>query len=146
MPDEGSVGVVFDLNAEELFGVIADYKERGGNLRDVAESARAIMKTAVDDLFDTEGNGQWKRSKRAEEEGGKTLQDTDLLAQTIDTEAGDDWVLVGSNVPHGKFHLPPEKSGHEVTMGIMPVRDWLAIDEDEVMDDIADLMLDHLIG
>lgn len=143
---EGSVGVVFDLNAEELFRVIEDYEKRGGNLRDVAESSRAIMKTAVDDLFDTEGNGQWKKSKRAEEEGGKTLQDTDLLAQTIDTEAGDDWVLVGSNVPYGRFHLPPEKSGHEVTTGIMPVRDWLDIDEDEVMGEIVDLMLDHLVG
>lgn len=143
--------VIFELDVGSLDRICADYLARGGDLRPVVESSRSILKTAVDDIFNTEGSASasgatWKASRRAEEQGGMTLQDTGLLAGTLDTEAGEDWVLVGSNVPYGKYHLPPEKSGHEITTGIMPVRDWLDIDEDEVFEEIGDLMLDHLVS
>ena len=143
--------VAVDIDCAELISAIGEYKARGGDLRDITHSSEAILKAAIDDLFATEGTASpggkaWKKSRRALNQSGMTLQDTGNLAGTIFTDSGEDWVSAGSNVPYGKFHLPPEKSGHAVTTGVMPVRDWLDVDEEDVLDQVEDLLLTHLAG
>lgn len=143
--------VAVDIDTSKLERLIDEYRERGEDLRDVAYQARAILKTAIDDIFYTEGTAsakgeKWKPSRRAIDQGGMTLNDTGILAGTLDMDSGEDWVSGGSAVPYGKYHLPPEKSGHDVTTGVMPVRDWLDVDEDAFLDDVGDLLVSHLAG
>jgi len=58
---------------------------------------------------------------------------------SIERDFGSDWGSAGTDVPYGAFHLPPEKSGHQTTTGVMPVRDFLDINEDEVVEEISAL-------
>lgn len=132
-----------DFDASALTDVIAEYVKKGGELSRLGPSVGEILREAVDYQFDSEGNGSWKASARAILQGGKTLQDTGNLAGTMETEVefvGQELVaFVGSNIPYAPFHLPPEKSGHAVSTGVMPVRDYFDIDEEEVMEEIGDL-------
>src|SRR5690349_14119192 len=135
------------LDISSLEKAIAEYEKNGRDLEDFFKSAETVLIEAVDREFDTEGRGHWKKSLRAELEGGKTLEKSGTLAGSISHGAshGKDFVEVGTNVPYAGFHLPPEKSGHPVTTGIMPVRDFLDFDQDEVLEELADLLGDALV-
>lgn len=134
-----------DFDASELEGAVEAYAKKVGDLDRLAPTVAEILREAVDYVFDTEGDGSWKPSARAILQGGKTLQDTGNLAGTIEADAtfvGNEIVaFVGSDVPYAPYHLPPEKSGHPVVTGVMPVRDFLDIDADDVMDEIGDLFV-----
>lgn len=133
----------FDVS--ELLKGIDEQRRRASNLEPFWKGAESILVEAVDYEFDSEGRGKWKKSLRAELQGGKTLQDTGLGAGSIKATHGKDFVEAGTNVWYMVFHLPPEKSGHPVTTGIMPVRDYLDVDEEEVFDELVDLLLAHLV-
>ncbi|HEX4334702.1 MAG TPA: hypothetical protein VH062_02245 [Polyangiaceae bacterium] len=137
------VKVGFDTS--ELDGVLDEWIARGGNVRALMPSAAQVLVDAVDYEFYSEGRGQWKPSLRALLEGGKTLNDTGVLAGSIQPDYGEDWATAFTDVPYGVYHLPPEKSGHS-SKGIMPVRDFLDIDIDGASDEIVDLFLREVIG
>ena len=133
------------FDAKELEGVLDPWIARGGNLRALTPSIANILVEAVDNEFYTEGRGSWKPSLRALLDGGKTLTDTDVLAGSIQPGYSEDEAWAFTDVPYGAYHLPPEKSGHP-SKGIMPVRDFLDIDNEEVSDEIVDLFLREMVG
>lgn len=112
--------------------------------------------------FDTEkapDGTPWEPSRRAQEEGGKTLTDTARLRNSIDYATAGDKVLVGSNLKYARIHqkggiIRPKKakrllfkgcdgsmvSAKEVTI---PARPYLGVskdDRDEVKETIAEFM------
>lgn len=133
------------FDAKELEGALDPWIARGGNLRALMPRAAEIIMEAVDYEFYSEGRGSWKPSLRALLEGGKTLNDTGVLAGTLKREYDESSANVYSDVPYAPYHLPPEKSGHP-SKGIMPVRDFLEIDIDAASDEIADLFLREMVG
>jgi phage gpG-like protein len=127
-----------DFDTRALQKVVDEFAKKGGETERLMPTVASILVEAVDYQFDTEGKGTWKKSARAILQGGKTLQDHGFLAD-IQPDHGKDWGEAYSDLPYAGFHLPPEKSGHPVTTGKMPVRDYLAIDEQEALEEIGDL-------
>jgi len=81
--------------------------------------------------------------------GSRPLTDTGAL-MNISHEVSDDGksVLIGTNQEYGKYHLPPEKTGHESENKI-PVRDWLQLSENakkEILDVAADYLSKKIGG
>jgi phage virion morphogenesis protein len=65
------------------------------------------VKQRVDERFEGgfgPGGVPWKRSRRAAEQGGKTLVDSARLAQSITREPGPRSVVVGTNVAYAAIH------------------------------------------
>jgi hypothetical protein len=104
--------------------------------------------TAIDDLIQSEGNGDWpdllpstlKRHPRRR--GGQLLQDTGLLAQIQQSpdSPGPDWVEVRSPAPYAIYHTSDEPRK------IIPLRDFLAIDMPAVLDNIGEELLREIDG
>jgi len=89
-----------DLLKRRLSGMIA----HGENMLPLFRDIAAIMADEVEGNFDAQGRPPWKPSKRAQREGGKTLQDTGQLAASIQefvtaTSAG-----VGTNKEYAAIH------------------------------------------
>lgn len=141
MADE-SVSVELDTKA--LQAIVDEFALNYESLSEIMPAAASVLVGAVDYEFHTEGRGRWKKSKRAEEQGGKTLQDTGILAGSIQPAHGDGWFGAYTETPYAVFHLPPEKSGVP-SKGIMPVRDFLDIDMADAMEEVADLIVEHLV-
>jgi len=77
--------------------------------------------------------GNWTKSGRLSAKGHRRVARNQVLVDAgnlrqISFKVVDDGVLIGSDRDYGKFHLPPEKSGHP-SKNVMPVRDWLDFDE-----------------
>lgn len=95
--------------------------------------------TAVDDLIQNEGNGQWPDlapstlRRHPRRRGGSLLQDTGQLAniQQAAGSPGPDWVEVASPAPYAIYHVS------QGTRRVIPLRDFLDIDFATVLDDIA---------
>lgn len=90
---------------------------------------------------DPEGN-KWKPSRRAQEEGGKTLSDTAILRRSVEYATAGDNVMVGSNLPYARIHQKGGKTGkgHKVAMPARPYLGVSAEDREEVRATIADFL------
>lgn len=84
----------------------------------------------------------WKPSKRAENEGGKTLVDKAVLVGSIGYEASSHDVLWGSSDVRARIHQEGGKTGrgHAVEM---PARPFVGISEDDIKEARA-ILADHL--
>ncbi|SFP60942.1 phage virion morphogenesis protein [Hydrogenimonas thermophila] len=71
----------------------------------------------------------WTISKRAELEGGKTLQDTARLASSIDYEVSGSKLTVGTNVEYAAIHQFGGKAGRGKKT-VIEAREFLPIDSD----------------
>lgn len=134
----GGVNVTIDFSTlEEL---VKGYEDRGGKLKDKMPTVKNILVDAIEEEFETEGRGRWKKSQRAEDEGGKTLQDSGNMVTSVgsDSTYGDDFALAGTDVPYAEYHVSDEPRT------IIPLRDFLDIDMDQAMDEIESLFLDEL--
>lgn len=126
------------LNWSELDHVLSELYAHGANLNDLRPVIGEILVTAIDEVFDTEGNGKWKKSQRAELQGGKTLQDTGILAGSISTEYPENGtVAAGTDVPYGIFHLEGTKK--------MEVRDFLDIDWEGVSEEVSEFLVGEVL-
>jgi len=104
--------------------------------------------TAIDDRIQNEGNGEWPElaestlRRRPKRKGGQLLQDTGLLAniQQMPGSPGPNWVEVGSPAPYAIDHTSPKPRR------IIPLRDFLDIDMADVLDGIADDILEDVAG
>jgi len=135
-------GTVVDFKAEKLAKVVQQF-QRGGNLQDVTPVVAEILVEAIDLVFQREGavggNPEWEPSQRAEAVDGKTLQDTTNLAASVQGEWDANSAFAGSDVPYGVYHLGDESGDRKV-----PKRDWLAIDQDQVTDDVTEFLLNEI--
>lgn len=92
----------------------------------------------------------WVPSKRATEDGGRTLVLSGILRTSINAWAAPDHVLVGTNVPYAAVHqmgaavgslgiwIGEDKRGRQMTVlspwGDIPARPYLGISRDEETD------------
>jgi phage gpG-like protein len=112
-----------------------------GGAQDLMEECGEVIAGGIDEAFEkgTAPDGTpWKKSKRAESEGGQTLIDTATLRNSIGYEASVDAVAVGTNVPYAVYHQQPERDGE-----IMPKRQFIGISEetaDELKSTLDDFM------
>ena len=101
------------------------------------------LATAVDDLIQAEGDGQWAPlspntlRRRPRRKGGMLLQDYGLLAD-IQTREGGDWAEAWSPAPYAGFHI----TGTEW----MPERDWTDIPMASVLEQFTEDILDDAVG
>lgn len=90
---------------------------------------------------DPKGN-TWKPSRRAQEEGGKTLSDTVILRRSVEYATAGDKVLVGSNLPYARIHQLGGKAGRgkKITLSARPYLGVSDEDREEVQATIADFL------
>ena len=86
----------------------------------------------------------WPLSHRAAAEGGKTLMDTARLRNSINSQATDDLVMVGSNVAYARIHQLGGKAGrgHKVTL---PPRPYLGVSKTDI-EEVKGILADFLSG
>lgn len=98
---------------------------------------------------DPEGK-DWKKTKRAETEGGKILQDKALLRSSIDHKSvmANGSVLVGSNLPYSRIHQLGGEAGrnHSVTIDARPYIGISKEDQEEVAALVVAFMKDAFKG
>ena len=90
----------------------ADQLDHGLNtLLKNATNTRAIMLATellsmTEENFESEGWGgqRWKQSRRAADEGGKTLQKSGQLAARLTTQVGSNYARIGSNKKYAAIH------------------------------------------
>lgn len=66
--------------------------------------ANIMHNDAVEKNFEQEGRPKWKPSKRAQKQGGKTLQDTGQLAASISQQYTSNSAVVGTNKKYAAIH------------------------------------------
>lgn len=134
---------VVEFRTEKLDATIMAMSRRSQNLP--MDLMGQLISDAIDDVIQTEGKagtqGAWDpfaESTLRTRAGGKLLQDTGRLANIQVEETGDYEVFVGSPAPYAHHHL--------VKSQFSPERDFLAIDFDDVLDEVADFATSEVIG
>jgi phage virion morphogenesis protein len=101
------------------------------NLKPLMQEIGAMMLEDVEANFESEGfyGKAWKPSIRARKRGGKTLQDTGMLAGSITYEATADSVRLGTPVLYAPIHQFGGRAGRGKRALIHP-RPFLPITKD----------------
>lgn len=130
-----------EFDASDLIEELEKILGRAYNPQAINEQVAEVIKGFVDDKFEDEGPG-WAplaedtiRLRRASA-NPTILQDTGVLAGTIDTAAGVDFAEVFTNVRYATFHL--EGTEH------MEDRDFFDIDFDAALGLAADIIVDDI--
>lgn len=137
---------VVDVDVSELVRLLKMHERRAENLDAVNSRGAEILLLAVEDLFESEGNGEWEPlaeatlRKRRGTGGDKILQDTGVLVQSHQTDHGGDFFAVFTNDPKALPHLDGARRGNWE----LPQRDFHAVDLDEVQEAFADDLLQEL--
>lgn len=76
------------------------------NRRPMLRAMATELHSLTEDNFAAEawGGQAWPKSTRAQEEGGKTLQNSGQLAASIQSSADNDFARIGSNKPYAAIH------------------------------------------
>lgn len=95
----------------------------------INKAIAAELLSMTEDNFERErwGNTKWKKSQRAANDDGKTLQLSGQLAASISTSVDNHFARIGSNKPYAAIHHLGGQAGrgHKVTI---PMRPYLPID------------------
>ncbi len=138
-------GVSFKMDMDKLMrgmDIAIAKSQRSQELMDtIGETLVSSTQQRFKDGVDPNGK-KWKKSKRAEKEGGQTLVDSGRLRNSITYEATPQMVCIGSNVIYARIHQLGGKAGrgHKVTI---PERSYLGIN-DEDRAEIKALMVEEL--
>ena len=110
-----------------MFEISLDEKDLKGGLGQLLKNAtdnRPMMRgiateliALTEDNFEDEswGGDTWKKSQRAADEGGKTLQRDGGLAGNISTKVGNSFARIGSNKPYAAIHhLGGQTKAHKI--------------------------------
>jgi phage virion morphogenesis protein len=85
------------IDDREIQKMLKDLAGRVKDRRPLMQKIAGIMQDAVDENFKQEGRPKWKPSKRAQKQGGKTLQDTGSLATSISSRHDNNSAQIGTN-------------------------------------------------
>lgn len=114
----------------------------GGQSRLAMQQISIVMKGQVDDEYESEGHGKWPplaeetlRRRRMRGRGAKILQDTGNASGSTTNVFGDDFAEAYSNVPYLIFHTSKKPRR------VIPYRNPFDIDEDELLEQSADVVL-----
>lgn len=144
--------------------VMSKAAQKLGNKQELLESVGEALVSGTLDRFDAEEDPQgnkWKPSRRAREEGGKTLSDTAILRRSVEYATAGDKVMVGSNLPYALIHqtggtIKPKTAKRLVFKGsggkkvfakevTIPARPYLGMsdeDREAVQETISDFLAD----
>ena len=101
-----------DKGVNELLTAL---QHRLTDLSPVMKHIAGIMEDAVKKNFKEEGRPKWKPSGRADKRGGKTLQDTGLLAASITSSSDANTAAVGTNRIYAAIHqFGGKTSAHKI--------------------------------
>ncbi len=91
-----------------------------------------LLLDAVEENFEKEGRPEkWKKSIRAQLQGGKTLQDTGRLAKSIVLVYDKKKAVVGTNLVYAAIHQFGGKAGRGLSVN-MPARPYLQLTDKEI--------------
>ena len=98
------------------------------NRRPITAGIAAELLSMSEDNFASEswGGDPWKQSKRANREGGKTLQKTGQLAASLTTQSSSDFARIGTNKVYAAIHHMGGQAGRGRKVNI-PARPYLPI-------------------
>lgn len=138
----GDVEIRVDFS--DLNAVLAGYVRRSNNIDTSVISQ--ILATAIDDVIQSQGaagtQGAWDEFSPTTLDihprriGGMLLQDTGILAN-IQTSEGGFWGMAASPAEYAHWHV--------TGTGNMPERDFLAVELEQVSDEIADILTAEIV-
>lgn len=98
------------------------------NRRPITAGIAAELLSMSEDNFASEswGGDPWEQSKRANREGGKTLQKTGQLAASLTTQSSNDFARIGTNKIYAAIHHMGGQAGRGRKVNI-PARPYLPI-------------------
>lgn len=139
-----------DIDAREPLRFLADLGDRLDDTKPLMEDIAAIMLDAVEENFAQEGRPDWvdltdNTKARREKRGkwpGKILQDSGLLAASVQARADDNEAAVSTNYPSAPTHqfgaekgeYGQTKTGLPIPFGDIPARPFLVLGEDDIQE------------
>jgi phage virion morphogenesis protein len=93
------------INDQQITAYLTGLRRKVENMRPIMAELAADMLDEVRENFAHEGlPNPWKKSKRAQKQGGMTLQDTRRLYNSIHAASGSTFARVGTNVRYAAIH------------------------------------------
>lgn len=131
------------IDDTELKQLLKDLTQKLSDRRPLMRNLAGIMHNAVEENFEQEGRPRWKPSKRAQKQGGKTLQDTGSLVASISMQYDNDKAVVGTNKVYAAIHQFGGKAGRGRKVTI-PERPYLKLTNED-LEDIKQAVKEYLI-
>ena len=144
--------IEINIDNKEILKALKKLSEKTQNLRPVMKNIASIMIDSVEENFAQQGRPKWKdlaevTKKQRKKEGkwpGMILQKSQGgLAQSISSEYGDDYAIVGTNKVYAAIHQFGGDAGRKKKVKI-PARPYLTLGDDAV-DEIRNVVEDYLI-
>jgi phage virion morphogenesis protein len=138
------------IDNEEILKALKKLSEKTQNLRPVMRNIAGIMMDSVEENFAQQGRPKWKdlsevTKKQRRKEGkwpGMILQKSQGgLAQSISSEYGDNYAIVGTNKKYAAIHQFGGDAGRKKKVKI-PARPYLNLADDAV-EEIKDSIERH---
>lgn len=157
-------GIDIQIDDRQVLETLNRLIQRGQDLRPVMRDISTVLMGVVRDAFDDETDPatgeKWPRLSdkttipRRQESGhwpGSVLQVTGRLAASISQDYGDDYAVVGTNLPYARTHQFGAKQGEfgrtsrggPIPWGDIPARPIFGID-DEGRAEILDILAAYL--
>jgi phage virion morphogenesis protein len=143
---------VDDLQISRLFEIL---ERRMKNMKPIWRAIGEDILEGTKRSFEMETSPEgkpWKKSRRAEEQGGETLRDRGILYNSIHAAAGNDQVIVGTPVIYAATHqfgaargsFGSTSRGGPIPWGDIPARPFLGI-SDETLSAIRETLIDFVL-
>lgn len=120
--------IKISVDSRDLERGLSQLLQNVQNRRPMMNAVATELQSMTEDNFESEswGGQKWKDSKRAKNEGGKTLQKSGQLAASLTTKSGNDFARIGSNKVYAAIHHLGGQAGrgHKVSL---PARPYLPI-------------------
>ncbi|PID40661.1 MAG: phage virion morphogenesis protein [Proteobacteria bacterium] len=150
-------GVTITLDDREAWAMLKRLQDRLDRTKPAFQVIGEIVRSSVERNFAAEGRPRkWDPSARAIAEGGQTLSDTGRLRRSLNTQTGEGYAAVGTNVIYAAIHhfggeiRPKKAKALNTPYGLsrkatMPARPFLMV-QDEDLDEINAAISDFLSG
>ena len=134
--------IKIDIDDREVKKELTRLAGRIQNRQPLMLKIAGVMHDAVEENFEQEGRPRWKPSKRAQRQGGKTLQDTGQMAASVAEKYDNDSALVGTNKKQAAIHQFGGKAGRgkKATIPARPVLKLTDSDLQEIKEAIKDYL------
>lgn len=127
-------------NLQEANQILQRFIARAGSLRLPMLEVAAMYGSSIIENFRQGGRpSRWKKSKRAEHQGGQTLLDTGRLMKSESTpQVQSDKIILGSNLPYARAHQLGVDKDIKTKKGIrkmrLPARPSLVLQKEDLND------------
>ena len=120
--------ITIDLDSKDLQRGLGQLLQNATDTRPMMRAIATEMASLTEDNFENEswGGQKWPRSRRADADGGKTLQLSGQLAASISTQVGNDFARIGSNKKYAAIHHLGGQAGKGKKVTI-PARPYLPV-------------------